>query len=1021
MDVFELQGHITMDSSGFDKGVQDAVKAGQDLAKSLQDNVTATKAMEAEVNRLRAEITNSKSDFNSLKTSLDNIEKAVNDNSKASKELTEAMKNEKKAAEDAKDPTDKLGDEMDDLSRNSDKAESALDKLTGTIGRVVAAIAAFKAAKAFVSGISDLTKSSVSEYATYEQLEGGVNTIFGEAGSNVLKNAENAYRNSGQSVNEYLMHSIDVSGAIIRGLQKDATEAGETITQTAAEVSKAYDDEYKAAKRSFDHQYDALSEALSDEITAYKKASNEKIDTVKAEYDQRIKLIDEEANAQMAAIDDQIAAINALYDAENAERKRQKQEDKKAELEEKVKNARTSSERFKAERELAAYEKELREQREEEEKTAERKAQIEKLKEQKDNIKTEAQQKKEALKAERDQELADLKEAQEIQLEEMKKAQKAQLKVLKEYNEDRLSELKDYYTQQKALYSESLAAMGQTTASEEVKKEAAEINELMQNDAADIANAYGKSFDEIMAVYQSISRGNLRTVDNLFGGLFKEGSGGIEALLQYAENYRQSIGEAVDYSADSFSDIVKAIHDVSVATGVYETTQREAEKTLEGSSRKAKSSWQNLVLEISKENGDVEGAFKKFEESAETYVNLLVPRIETVLSGIAEVAPSLIDSAFEHLPEIIGMLGSIVKIGAGIVTAVCRGIYDHRGEIKEELGRIPDFLNNSVSAVDWEKVGSTISSAIIGAIDFATDFVSSIDWEELGKSLAEAFNAVDWHGVVKSICDFMIAAIKAAPDLIRGIVKSLDWDDVATVAALAFVPAFLKLLASELAASTLWKNITSVFTTKMGEAGAASAGSQKAGTGFLGQFSLVLGSGLAGWEFGSWVYDNLGDEIDETVWGFLDKTGLGKLLTGDDDNMSPEEYKAARKELQEKSKKVEGSVNPLFIDWLDIDEVEKWYEEGLNDPPKSFTDQVRETVAAAEAEKALESLAGFIKPQGVRSYSASPSMSIGNVTINMEGMEISSDYGTDRFVERINEQLQLLMARENAAVGGANW
>ena len=981
MDVFELQGHITMDSSGFDKGVQDAVKAGQDLAKSLQDNVTATKAMEAEVNRLRAEITNSKADFNSLKTSLDNIEKAVNDNSKASKELTEAMKNEKKAAEDAKDPTDKLGDEMDDLSRNSDKAESALDKLTGTIGRVVAAIAAFKAAKAFVSGISDLTKSSVSEYATYEQLEGGVETIFGSASKSILKNADSAWENAGMSVNEYLNNAVNVSGAIIRGLQNDARKSGDTITETAEEVSKAYDAEYKAAKRSFDSQYDALSEALSDEITAYKKASNEKIDTVKAEYDQRIKLIDEEANAQMAAIDDQIAAINALYDAENAERKRQKQEDKKAELEEKVKNARTSSERFKAERELAAYEKELREQREEEEKTAERKAQIEKLKEQKDNIKTEAQQKKEALKAERDQELADLKEAQEIQLEEMKKAQKAQLKVLKEYNEDRLAELKDYYTQQKALYAESMNSNGFIELTEQQREEAADIYDLMANDVSDIANKYGKSMEEIWAVYNALSRGNYQTLDNLFGGKFAGTKTGLQSLLDYAESYRATLGETVEYSADSFTDIVKALHDVSVETGTYKTTEKEAATTLEGSAKQAKASWHNLLLEISKGNGDVEGAFKKFEESAETYVNLLVPRIETVLSGIAEVAPSLIDSAFEHLPEIIGMLGSIVKIGAGIVTAVCRGIYDHRGEIKEELGRIPDFLNNSVSAVDWEKVGSTISSAIIGAIDFATDFVSSIDWEALGTALAEAFNGVDWNGVIKSICNFMIAAIKAAPELIRGIVTSIDWNDVANVAATAFLIKFALKMALGIA-TTSWTAAGTAIGTALGTS---------AGTAFL----SAIAAALIGWKIGTEIYEKWGEQIDaflhpifekfEKAWKLIEKTwdwmsgGISKF-TGT----------------------VADEINAIIGDY--------------GGSPGGGSHRAPVVPTAPDTTSTYS-----IMPQSVRSYSASPSMSIGNVTINMEGMEISSDYGTDRFVERINEQLQLLMARENAAVGGANW
>ena len=86
---------------------------------------------------------------------------------------------------------------------------------------------------------------------------------------------------------------------------------------------------------------------------------------------------------------------------------------------------------------------------------------------------------------------------------------------------------------------------------------------------ADQANKYGKTVAQVSETYTSLARGNTQTLDNLFGGMFAGTKAGLREMLDYAENYRASLGETVSYSEDSYADIVSAIHDVSVAMGVY--------------------------------------------------------------------------------------------------------------------------------------------------------------------------------------------------------------------------------------------------------------------------------------------------------------------------------------------------------------------------------------------------------------------------------------------------------------------
>lgn len=73
--------------------------------------------------------------------------------------------------------------------------------------------------KAVASGIKSLISGAIEGYGEYEQLVGGVETLFGSSADTVIKNAETAYKTAGLSANAYMetVTSFSASPAPIHG------------------------------------------------------------------------------------------------------------------------------------------------------------------------------------------------------------------------------------------------------------------------------------------------------------------------------------------------------------------------------------------------------------------------------------------------------------------------------------------------------------------------------------------------------------------------------------------------------------------------------------------------------------------------------------------------------------------------------------------------------------------------------------------------------------------------------------
>ena len=90
---------------------------------------------------------------------------------------------------------------------------------------------------AAATGVSALVKQSVSAYADYEQLVGGIETLFGDSANKVIANSEKAFATAGMSVNEYMETSIQGAASLINSLGGDTEKAAELMDVSIQDMS----------------------------------------------------------------------------------------------------------------------------------------------------------------------------------------------------------------------------------------------------------------------------------------------------------------------------------------------------------------------------------------------------------------------------------------------------------------------------------------------------------------------------------------------------------------------------------------------------------------------------------------------------------------------------------------------------------------------------------------------------------------------------------------------------------------
>ena len=120
-----------------------------------------------------------------------------------------------------------------------DQASNKLSDLSSKLGSGLktAAKIGTAAVGAAATGIAALTTAAVNNYAEYEQLVGGVETLFKTSSDKVMGYAENAYKTAGLSANEYMETVTSFSASLLQSLDGDTAAAAEKANLAITDMS----------------------------------------------------------------------------------------------------------------------------------------------------------------------------------------------------------------------------------------------------------------------------------------------------------------------------------------------------------------------------------------------------------------------------------------------------------------------------------------------------------------------------------------------------------------------------------------------------------------------------------------------------------------------------------------------------------------------------------------------------------------------------------------------------------------
>lgn len=207
-----LGSEMKLVTSQFDKNDSSA-EALAAKHKALGNQIEAQKQ---KIETLRAALKNASDSFgeNDRRTQnwqiqLNNAEAALNDMERELKDTSEAA--------------DDMGEEVEDAGDSAEKSENKFSKLSGvlkTVGAAMGAVAVAAGAAAVKLG-----KEVIAAYADYEQLVGGVDTLFKDSSQQLQTYAANAYKTAGLSANDYMETVTGFSASLIQSLGGDTEKA----------------------------------------------------------------------------------------------------------------------------------------------------------------------------------------------------------------------------------------------------------------------------------------------------------------------------------------------------------------------------------------------------------------------------------------------------------------------------------------------------------------------------------------------------------------------------------------------------------------------------------------------------------------------------------------------------------------------------------------------------------------------------------------------------------------------------
>lgn len=243
------------DTTGLGKALQDTNKEINSTQKELKEvekllklDPTNTTLLAQKQELLGKQVANTTTKLDALKQAKDKAEKSgdIDKNTKEYRNLerqivaTEQSLN-KLAGEagSSEKSLDKLGKEVENASDKVKNANEGFTVFKGVMANL--ATDAIKGAIGTIaklgSTLVDVGKQAVQSYADYEQLVGGIETLFGKDAGIVEDYANNAFKTAGLNANEYMETVTSFSASLLQSLDQDTAKSAQVADMAIVDMA----------------------------------------------------------------------------------------------------------------------------------------------------------------------------------------------------------------------------------------------------------------------------------------------------------------------------------------------------------------------------------------------------------------------------------------------------------------------------------------------------------------------------------------------------------------------------------------------------------------------------------------------------------------------------------------------------------------------------------------------------------------------------------------------------------------
>lgn len=259
-----------------------------------------------------------------------------------------------------------------------------------------------------------------------------------------------------------------------------------------------------------------------------------------------------------------------------------------------------------------------------------------------------------------------------------------------------------------------------------------------------------------------------------------------------------ALGKAGVTFSESQKDAIKALVKTGDLLGAQKIILKEVEsqvggsaaaygQTLPGQIAILKQSFSNLAGELV---GGLMPAFTGAVGAATGFIDKL---------GKADGARAKLDVVWKAIKDGVTLLASKLKdafnainwtetgntLVAGLRSAlVFLGALDYGTFLRNVGTKVMSALSATFKAIDWGKLGHTLGTLLVTALNRLSSFVNSIDWNMVGQALvrgigkaiaaiAKFLAGVDWGAVLGAISRGIIAILKGLAGLLVGVASAI--------------------------------------------------------------------------------------------------------------------------------------------------------------------------------------------------------------------------------------------------------